>query len=129
MAPSPSTAQMSGRSAMCTGTPVASLSIWSRPGSSALPPTIMIPQSARSATRSGGQSRRILPSPSSTAVSGAWMACRIAVVSTCTERARPVATSRPWISVVAGPFEVRPPPLSASCSGRTDWLGSISSWC
>lgn len=128
MAPSPRTEQTSGRSAMCTGMPVASRSIWSRPGSSALPPTIMIPQSARSATRSGGQSRRILPSPSRTAVSGVWIACRTAAVSTWTERASPVATSRPWISVTEGPCGVSPAPLRASWSGRTDWLGSTSSW-
>ena len=108
---------------------LASRSIWSSPGSRALPPTIMIPESAMSATRSGGQSRSTLPSPSSTAVSGVWMAWRTAAVSTCTERARPVATSRPWISVIAGPLSVRPLPRRASWSGRTDWLGSISSWC
>lgn len=125
--PRPSTAQTSGRSAMATGIPVASRSIWSRPGSKALPPTIMIPRSVRSATRSGGQSRSTLPMPSSTAVSGVWMASRTAAVSTWTERARPVATSRPWMRVEVGPPAVMPLPCRASWSGRTAWLGSISS--
>ena len=38
-----------------------------------------------------------------------------------------MATSLPWISVDDGPCGLRPLADRASCSGRTDWLGSISS--